>query len=75
MNLEWAETNRGIILAAVAKTLGLPPGQVLVEFVLRKKNSGGATARRLQELPASTAEGVRGGGRGWRGQERAFCTV
>lgn len=39
-DLAWAEKNRGSVLAAVAKSLGVPPGRVLIEFVMATRSSG-----------------------------------
>mmetsp|Transcript_118677 Transcript_118677/g.343242 ORF Transcript_118677/g.343242 Transcript_118677/m.343242 type:complete len:1209 (-) Transcript_118677:133-3759(-) len=56
LSLSWAKNNRGTILNSVAATLGLPPGRVLIEFVLvirRKRRGGGGTdgnLRRLEEI-------------------------
>jgi len=50
LSLAWAEENRGSILAAVANTLGLPAGRVLVEFILVTRRKGedlGSNFRRL----------------------------
>lgn len=43
LSMEWAEKNRGRFITAAARSLGVPPGQVLVAFLRRK----GGSARRL----------------------------
>lgn len=61
-DLAWAEENRGTVLAAVAASLGLPPGRLIIEFVMVKRSAG--AGRRL------LGEGRRaqdpGGGCGYR---------
>jgi len=59
LTMAWAEANRGTILAAVAQSLGLPPGQVLVDFVRRPSSvgaEGGNFNRRLDVASQGTLE-------------------